>query len=153
MLIGAGTVMDAGMARDAISAGARFIVSPGSVDTVIEACHQLSTIVCPGALTPTEIMHARRSGADGIKVFPCDAVGGPRYLRAVRAPLPDIVLLPCGGVTLQNTAEYFAAGAAALFAGSALIPVSAPETELFDTVAQNAAQFLGIAQKARTNGR
>jgi 2-dehydro-3-deoxyphosphogluconate aldolase/(4S)-4-hydroxy-2-oxoglutarate aldolase len=153
MLIGAGTVMDIVAARDAVSAGARFIVSPGAVDQVIDICKQLSIIVCPGALTPTEIMHAWRSGADAIKVFPCDAAGGPRYIRALSAPLPDIALLPCGGVNLQNAAEYFAAGAVALFAGSSLIPVSAQEPELFDTVAWNAAQFLRIAKKARTAGQ
>ncbi len=153
MLIGAGTVMDAAAARDAVSSGARFIVSPGTVDQVIDICKQLSTIVCPGALTPTEIMHAWRSGADAIKVFPCDAAGGPRYIRALSAPLPDIALLPCGGVNLQNAAEYFAAGAVALFAGSSLIPVSAQEPELFDRVAWNAAQFVRIAKKARTAGQ
>jgi 2-dehydro-3-deoxyphosphogluconate aldolase / (4S)-4-hydroxy-2-oxoglutarate aldolase len=150
MLLGAGTVRDAVTARNAVSAGARFIVSPGTSDAVIEACRQLSTVVCPGALTPTEIMHAWQSGADAIKVFPCDAAGGPHYIRAISAPLPDIVLLPCGGVNHQNAADYFAAGAAALFVGSSLIPVAMPDPQFSEAVEKSALQFMQIAQKART---
>lgn len=149
MLLGAGTVRDAVTARNAVSAGARFIVSPGTMDPVIDACRKLSAIVCPGALTPTEIMHAWQSGADAIKVFPCDAAGGPRYVRTLLAPLPDIVLLPCGGVNLQNAPEYFAAGAAGLFAGSSLIPLTMPEPGFSGAVAKSASQFMHIVQKAR----
>jgi 2-dehydro-3-deoxyphosphogluconate aldolase / (4S)-4-hydroxy-2-oxoglutarate aldolase len=149
MLLGAGTVLDARTARDAVSAGARFIVSPGIVDAVIDVCKQLSIVVCPGALTPTEIVRAWQSGADAIKVFPCDAAGGPQYIRSLSAPLPGVVLLPCGGVNLQNAAEYFAAGAAALFVGSSLIPVALSEKDLSEAAAKGASRFMQITRETR----
>jgi 2-dehydro-3-deoxyphosphogluconate aldolase / (4S)-4-hydroxy-2-oxoglutarate aldolase len=153
MLLGAGTVLDARTARDAVSAGARFIVSPGIVDEVIDACKQLSIVVCPGALTPTEIIRAWQSGADAIKVFPCDAAGGPQYIRALSAPLSDVILLPCGGVSHGNAAEYISAGAAGLFAGSSLIPLRLPEENLSGAVAQSASQFVQIVRQARKAGQ
>jgi 2-dehydro-3-deoxyphosphogluconate aldolase/(4S)-4-hydroxy-2-oxoglutarate aldolase len=94
-------------------------------------------------------MHAWESGADAIKVFPCDSAGGPRYIRAVSAPLPDIVLLPCGGVNLHNAAEYFDAGAKALFAGSSLLPFALDGSDLSGAVEDNARQFIDITRKAR----
>jgi 2-dehydro-3-deoxyphosphogluconate aldolase / (4S)-4-hydroxy-2-oxoglutarate aldolase len=150
LLLGAGTVLDAVTARDAVSAGARFIVSPSTDDSVIDTCKSMSVAVFPGALTPTEIVYAWKSGADAIKVFPISAVGGPPYIRAVLAPLPDLVLFPCGGVTAANAADYFAAGAAALLLGSSLINMTAPERDLSDSVVKNASLFLNIVQKART---
>jgi 2-dehydro-3-deoxyphosphogluconate aldolase/(4S)-4-hydroxy-2-oxoglutarate aldolase len=149
ILLGAGTVLGARAARDAFSAGARFIVSPGISLPVIKACKQMSTVVCPGALTPTEIMHAWQLGADAIKVFPCDAAGGPRYIRSILAPLPHLNLLPCGGVTHGNAAEYFSAGAAALFVGSSLVSMNLPGNKLPEAVERSASRFIHIVNKAR----
>ena len=151
LLLGAGTVLDAGTARAAVSAGARFIVSPSTDASVIDTCKSLSVAVFPGALTPAEIVGAWKSGADAIKVFPVSAVGGPPYIRAVRAPLPDIVLFPCGGVNTVNAAEYFDAGAAALLIGSSLINMAAPDRDLSDSVVKNVSLFLNIVQRARAS--
>src|SRR6266540_1575696 len=98
-LIGAGTVLDAEQASACIAAGARFIVSPIVDEETVSLCRDTDVVVLPGALTPTEIVRAWRAGADFVKVFPCSAVGGPAYIKAVRAPLPDIPLVPTGGVT------------------------------------------------------
>jgi 2-dehydro-3-deoxyphosphogluconate aldolase / (4S)-4-hydroxy-2-oxoglutarate aldolase len=151
MLLGAGTVLDAGTARAAISAGARFIVSPVTDGSVIDICKKCAVPVFPGALTPTEIVHAWNLGADAIKVFPVNAAGGPSYIRALRAPLPNIVLFPCGSVNTDNAADYFVAGAAALLVGSALIDPRVPDRELSDRVTKKALQFIEIAATARTS--
>ncbi|HXO84996.1 MAG TPA: bifunctional 4-hydroxy-2-oxoglutarate aldolase/2-dehydro-3-deoxy-phosphogluconate aldolase, partial [Gemmatimonadales bacterium] len=110
LLVGAGTVTDGETARRAVDAGAEFIVSPCLVADVIEAAHDVDVAVLPGALTPTEVFEAFRSGADMVKVFPVQSVGGAAYLRALRGPFPDIPLVPTGGVTLENMAEMFKAG-------------------------------------------
>jgi 2-dehydro-3-deoxyphosphogluconate aldolase / (4S)-4-hydroxy-2-oxoglutarate aldolase len=150
LLLGAGTVLDAAMARAAVSAGARFIVSPATDAAVIDTCIKLSIAVFPGALTPTEIVFAWKSGADAIKVFPVGSVGGPSYISAVRAPLPGIVLFPCGGVNAENAPEYFDAGAAALLLGSSLVNMAMPDPDLSESVVKNASRFLKIVQEART---
>jgi 2-dehydro-3-deoxyphosphogluconate aldolase/(4S)-4-hydroxy-2-oxoglutarate aldolase len=152
LLLGAGTVLDARTAGAAVSAGARFIVSPSTDSAVIDTCKSMSAAVFPGALTPTEIVRAWKSGADAVKVFPVNAVGGPQYIRAVRAPLPDIVLFPCGGVNAVSAPDYFKAGAAAILVGSSLVDTTAPERELFDGVEKSASRFMQIVQKARTLG-
>lgn len=121
LLLGTGTVLTVPTARDAISAGARYIVAPNTNSSVIDECKRLSTPVFPGALTPTEVAKALAAGADGIKVFPCNVVGGPSYIKSLLAPFPGAVLLPCGGVCLENAQAYLSAGALALFAGSALL--------------------------------
>lgn len=120
VLIGAGTVLDAETARAAILAGATFIVSPNTSAATIEMCHRYGIVSVPGAFTPTEILAAWEMGADLVKLFPAE-VGGPAYLRAVRAPLPHIPLVPTGGVGLDNAAEYVRAGAAAVAVGSSLV--------------------------------
>jgi 2-dehydro-3-deoxyphosphogluconate aldolase/(4S)-4-hydroxy-2-oxoglutarate aldolase len=121
LLLGAGTVLDAAMVRAALAAGAAYIVSPNTNEGVIDACKSTSVPVFPGALTPTEIARAWNAGADAIKVFPCNAVGGPGYIRSLKAPLPDAVLFPCGGVSAANAADYLDAGASGLFVGSSVV--------------------------------
>ncbi len=121
LLLGAGTVLDAAMVRTALAAGAAYIVSPNTNEGVIDACKSASVPVFPGALTPTEIARAAGAGADAIKVFPCNAVGGPAYIRSLKAPLPDAVLFPCGGVSEVNAADYLDAGASGLFVGSSVV--------------------------------
>ena len=121
LLVGAGTVTDAETVRRAVDAGAEFIVTPCLVPAVIDAAQRAEVAVLPGALTPTEVFEAFRAGGDMIKVFPVQAVGGAAYLRALRGPFPDIPLVPTGGVTLENVAEMFKAGAAAVGVGTELV--------------------------------
>jgi len=121
VLLGAGTVLDAHTARACIDAGAQFVVSPGFDGGTVTLCNGLGVCVAPGALTPTEILAAWRHGADIVKVFPCDAVGGPSYIKSIKAPLPQIPLMPTGGVTLENWTQFLAAGAIAVGVGSNLV--------------------------------
>ena len=109
LLIGAGTVLDPETARDCIAAGAKFIVSPATNFDTIEYCNQTETVVMPGALTPTEVVNARDAGADFVKVFPADSMGGPKYLRSLKAPLPGIKLIPTGGVSQSTAADFIRA--------------------------------------------
>ena len=120
VLLGAGTVLDAETARTAILAGADFIVSPCVRPDVIQLCQRYDKPVMPGALTPTEVLQAWELGADIVKVFPADAMG-PSYLKALHGPLPQVLLMPTGGVGLDNAADYLAAGACALGVGSTLV--------------------------------
>ena len=124
-LIGAGTVLDAEQARAVIGAGARFVVAPIVDEETIAFCHTSGVAVLPGALTPTEVVRAWRAGADFVKVFPCSALGGPAYIKALKAPLPDIPLVPTGGVTIDTVAAFFAAGASAVGVGGDLCDVQA----------------------------
>jgi 2-dehydro-3-deoxyphosphogluconate aldolase/(4S)-4-hydroxy-2-oxoglutarate aldolase len=120
VFFGAGSVLDAESARLAIFAGAQFIVSPSFNPKVIRLCHRYSIPVFPGAYTPTEIVSAWECGADMVKVFPA-SLGGPEWIRALKAPLPQIELVPVGGVDLSNAADFIRAGAAALGVGSSLV--------------------------------
>jgi 2-dehydro-3-deoxyphosphogluconate aldolase/(4S)-4-hydroxy-2-oxoglutarate aldolase len=120
VLFGAGTVLDAESARAAILAGAQFIVSPSFKPSLVEICRRYSVPVMPGAYTPTEILTAWECGADMVKVFPA-GIGGPGLIKALKAPLPQVELVPVGGVNLDTTADFFRAGAAAVGVGSALI--------------------------------
>ncbi len=120
VLLGAGTVLDAETAQAAIQAGAGLIVSPTLDVEVIRLCNRHDVVAVPGCYTPTEMLAAHNAGAGLIKLFPAE-VGGPAMLRAIRAPLPQLRIVPVGGVTLDNAAEYMRSGAAALGVGSALI--------------------------------
>jgi 2-dehydro-3-deoxyphosphogluconate aldolase/(4S)-4-hydroxy-2-oxoglutarate aldolase len=124
MVIGAGTVLDTETARYCILAGARFIVSPAVNQRTIKLCRRYSIPVFPGALTPTEILAAWSAGADGVKVFPASSMGGPSYIRGVKAPLPHIELMPMGGVSLETAEDYIRAGSFALGVGNDLIAVA-----------------------------
>jgi 2-dehydro-3-deoxyphosphogluconate aldolase/(4S)-4-hydroxy-2-oxoglutarate aldolase len=117
-LVGAGTVLDAETARACIEAGASFIVSPVLHVPTVELCRRHGVAIIPGALTPTEVVTAWQAGADVVKVFPCGAVGGPAYLRSLKAPLPQIEVIPTDGVNAKNAAEYIRAGAAAVGIGA-----------------------------------
>ncbi|MBF8255660.1 MAG: kdgA [Anaerolineales bacterium] len=127
VLLGAGTVLDAETARAAILAGAEFIVAPTLNPAVIEVCRRYSKVVIPGAFTPTEILKAWECGADFVKVFPAE-FGGPAYFKAVLAPLPQVKLIPVGGVSLETTGEFIKAGAAAVAVGGNLVRPSWPTT-------------------------
>jgi 2-dehydro-3-deoxyphosphogluconate aldolase / (4S)-4-hydroxy-2-oxoglutarate aldolase len=149
LLIGAGTVLDAEQARSCISAGARFLVSPIVDEATIAECRAADVVVVPGALTPTEVVRAWRAGADLVKVFPCSAVGGASYIKSLRAPLPQIPLVPTGGVTLENVAGFFAAGATAVGVGSDLCNVSAVRTGHAHQITDTARAYVRAVQTAR----
>ena len=142
VLVGAGTVMDAETTRRAVDAGAAFIVSPCLLPEVIEAAHRADVAVIPGALTPSEVFEAYRLGGDMVKVFPVQSVGGAAYLRALRGPFPDIPLVPTGGVTLENLAELFQAGAAAVGVGTELISKEALDRRDYAAIEARVKQFL-----------
>jgi 2-dehydro-3-deoxyphosphogluconate aldolase/(4S)-4-hydroxy-2-oxoglutarate aldolase len=150
-LIGAGTVLDAESARQAISAGAEFLVSPSVSVEVIQTAKRHGKVVCPGALTPTEIVTAWQAGADLIKVFPAFAVG-PAYIKAVLAPLPQVRLMPVGGVDLGNLAAYFKAGACAVAVGGGLINKERIEKGQWDLIAETAREYVEAVAKARGPG-
>ena len=124
-LIGAGTVTTAEQAEQCIRAGAEFIVSPGLSIPVLTVARELAKLAIPGALTPTELIHAHDNGAKLIKIFPCGNVGGPKYLQSLRAPFPSATLIPTGGVNVSNAAEYIRAGAFALGVGGDLVNATA----------------------------
>ena len=121
VLVGAGTVSNAEQARACLDAGAQFLVSPGLAVSVLELARTLGVLAIPGALTPTEVMAASEAGARAIKIFPCGSVGGPKYIKALRGPFPDLRFIPTGGVSPANATEFFAAGAFAVGMGSDLI--------------------------------
>jgi 2-dehydro-3-deoxyphosphogluconate aldolase / (4S)-4-hydroxy-2-oxoglutarate aldolase len=140
VVVGAGTVLDAETARACILAGASFVVSPSLNVATIELCRRYSTAVMPGALTPTEVVTAWSAGADVVKVFPCGALGGAKYLRALKAPLPQIEMIPTGGVSLSTAADFISAGAIALGVGA----------DLVDTKAIRAGQAAKVSEAARS---
>lgn len=149
MLVGAGTVTDAETTKRAVEAGAEFIVTPCLVPAVIDAARRASVAVLPGALTPGEVFEAFRLGGDMVKVFPVQSVGGAAYVRALRGPFPDIPLVPTGGVTLDNIAELFQAGAAAVGVGTELISKDALARRDYAAIVALAKQFLEAARLAR----
>jgi 2-dehydro-3-deoxyphosphogluconate aldolase/(4S)-4-hydroxy-2-oxoglutarate aldolase len=137
-LVGAGTVLTADQARAAVDAGARFVVSPGLSVDVVEPCRSAGIPFVLGALTPTEVVSAVRAGSAVVKLFPA-GLGGPRYLKDLRGPFPDVDFVPSGGVSIDNAAQFLAAGALAVFAGSDLVSA--------DTVARG--HFSEVADRAR----
>src|SRR5229473_1980056 len=148
-IVGAGTVLDAETARACILAGAQFIVSPALNLETIACCREHDVAVMPGALTPTEIVQAWKAGADFVKVFPAGAMGGASYLKSLKAPLPQIELVPTGGVTLANAAGFIEAGAAAVGVGADLVDVSAIRAGQPAKITEAARAFLEAVRKAR----
>ena len=148
VLLGAGTVLDSETARIAILAGAEFIVSPSTDFDVIRLCRRYDKLVMPGALTPTEVVAAWQAGADIVKVFPSD-LGGPPYLKALRAPLPQIRLMPTGGVNLETAADFLRAGACALGIGGSLVDSKTVASGDMDRIESLARQFVQIVRQTR----
>ncbi len=147
-VFGAGTILDAETARAAILAGAQFIVAPILDVETIRLCRRYGVPVMPGTMTPTEMLRAHEAGADLIKVFPATSLG-PSFFRDVRGPLPQLKLVPTGGVTPENAAEFIRAGAAALGMGGALVSPSLVEKRDFATIARRAADLLATIRSAR----
>ena len=150
-LVGAGTVLDPETATACISSGARFVVSPALNLDTIACCRQRDIVVMPGALTPTEVVQAWNAGADFVKVFPAGAVGGPSYLKALKAPLPHIELVPTGGVSLKTAADFIRAGAAALGVGADLVDINAIREGQSALITERAKQFIEIVREARAS--
>ena len=150
-LIGAGTVLDADAAKQCVDAGAKFIVSPALDVPTIEACRRMNVPVFPGALTPTEILTAWKAGANAVKVFPANAVGGASYLRSVKAPLPQVELIPTGGVNLKTVAEFVAAGALALGVGADLVDVAALRRGEAAAITRKAKEYVAAVGAARAS--
>jgi 2-dehydro-3-deoxyphosphogluconate aldolase / (4S)-4-hydroxy-2-oxoglutarate aldolase len=149
ILVGAGTVLDAETARTCILAGAQFVVSPALNVKTIAICHRYSVAVLPGTLTPTEIVTAWEAGADVVKVFPAGAMGGAKYLVSLKGPLPQIKMIPTGGVTLATAMEFLEAGAFALGVGSDLVDAKAMAEGKPDVVTEMARKYLAIVQEFR----
>ena len=149
IILGAGTILDGETARMAILAGAEYIVAPTLSKSTIEMCNRYSKAVIPGALTPTEILSAWEMGADFVKVFPADGVGGPDYIKAVKAPLPQIDLIPTGGVDIKTAPEFIKAGATAVGAGSSLVDKKLIKEENYSALAQRTKDFLKVIRDAR----
>lgn len=149
VLVGAGTVLDPETARACMLVGAQFVVSPSLNVKTIEMCRRYGVPVIPGALTPTEVVAAWEAGADVVKVFPCSAVGGPKYLAALKGPLPQIDLIPTGGVSLATAADFLAAGAFALGVGGDLVDTKAIADGKPEIVTENARKYLAIVEQAR----
>jgi len=148
ILLGAGTVTDAATARAVIDAGAQYVVSPVFRREVIAACHERGVAAAPGCFTPTEILDAHDAGADIVKVFPATALG-PQFIKDVRAPLPQVRLMPTGGVTLDNAGEWIRAGAVAVGVGSALVDTRAIEDGRLDVLTANARRIVASVASAR----
>ncbi len=149
-IVGAGTVLDAETARACILAGAQFIVSPALDLDTITCCRSYSIAVIPGAMTPTEVVSAWKAGADFVKVFPANALGGASYIKALKAPLPQIELIPTGGVSLETAADFIKAGAAALGIGSDLVDTKALGEGKDKLITERARQFIEIVKSARS---
>ena len=149
-LIGAGTVLDAETARMCILSGAKFVISPALNLETIQLCKRYSITVMPGALTPTEVVTAWQAGADFVKVFPCSAMGGASYIKGLKAPLPQIELVPTGGVNLKTAADFIKAGSSALGVGADLVDVKAIRAGEASVVTERARQFIEIVQEARS---
>ena len=148
-LIGAGTVLDAETARRCRDAGAQFLVSPALNIETIEFAAKEEMLMMAGALTPTEIVKAWKAGSDFVKVFPCGQVGGAKYIRAIKGPLPQIPLVPTGGVNLNTAAEFLEAGAEALGVGGELIQAAALKSGKPEVITEIASQFAAIVKSTR----
>jgi 2-dehydro-3-deoxyphosphogluconate aldolase/(4S)-4-hydroxy-2-oxoglutarate aldolase len=150
VVLGAGTVLDPETARACILAGAQFVVSPALNLKTIEICRRYSVAVVPGALTPTEVVTAWTAGADVVKVFPCGALGGASYIKSLKAPLPQVELIPTGGVSVKTAADFIKAGALALGVGADLVDTKAVREGNAKLVTEKAREYLRIVQEARS---
>jgi 2-dehydro-3-deoxyphosphogluconate aldolase/(4S)-4-hydroxy-2-oxoglutarate aldolase len=148
VIVGAGTILDAETARQVIHAGARFVVGPVFRPAVIDLCHRYDIAVMPGCFTPTEILDAWEAGADIVKVFPATALG-PGFFRDVRGPLPQLRLMPTGGVTRENAGDWIAAGAVAIGVGTALVDRKAVAERRYDAITETARHFVTAVRGAR----
>jgi 2-dehydro-3-deoxyphosphogluconate aldolase / (4S)-4-hydroxy-2-oxoglutarate aldolase len=153
ILLGAGTVLDPETARACMLAGAEFFVTPCLNPSTIEMAKRYSKAIFPGALTPTEIMAAWQAGADAIKVFPCSALGGAKYIKALRGPFPQIEFVPTGGVNLETLGDFIAAGCSAVGVGSELIDAKTIAAGKYEIFVERAKQFRQKVSEARSKSQ
>lgn len=149
LLLGSGTVTTAKEAEATIEAGAEFVVSPSLHLDVISATRAAGKLSIPGALTPTEVITAHRAGADYVKIFPCSAMGGASYLKALLAPFPRLKLIPTGGVTIKTAEDFLRAGAKALGVGSDLVNLAAIDEGKPETITEAARGYLDVLSRFR----
>jgi 2-dehydro-3-deoxyphosphogluconate aldolase/(4S)-4-hydroxy-2-oxoglutarate aldolase len=147
-VIAAGTVMDAAAARNVVEAGAQVVLAPNLNEEVVAVCNREGVLAIPGVMTPTEAAAAMEAGADMLKMFPASTVG-PGHIGALQGPLGDVDIMPTGGVSTDNVADYFEAGAVAVGAGSALVDYEAIERGDMDAVRESAAEFVAAVDAAR----
>ena len=149
IVLGAGTVLDPETARVCMLAGAEFLVTPSLKLATIEIAKRYSKVVCPGALTPTEVLTAWEAGADIVKIFPCGNVGGPKYIKALKGPFPQIEMIPTGGVNLETAGEFLKAGACAVAVGGELVDARLIKEARYHLIEEKARQYLAAVAKAR----
>src|SRR5579863_7786882 len=149
VLLGAGTVLDTETCRAAILAGAEFIVTPALDVKVIELARRYSKACFPGALTPTEVLTAWQAGADMVKIFPCGPAGGPKYIKALKGPLPHIDMVPTGGVNLETAPEFIKAGASAVAVGGELVNLQLLRAGKTEEIVANARKYVDAIRTAR----
>jgi 2-dehydro-3-deoxyphosphogluconate aldolase/(4S)-4-hydroxy-2-oxoglutarate aldolase len=150
MVVGAGTVLDLETAERSVDAGAKFLTSTGFIGEVVEFARNKGILVIPGALTPSEVIQAWKAGGDFVKIFPCAPLGGDQYIRALKAPFPQIPLVAAGGVNQQTALNYILAGASALGVGGELIPTEALERKQEERIRELARRFLARVKEARS---
>src|SRR5215470_18500949 len=150
VLIGAGTVTNAEQAESCVRAGAQFLVSPGLAMSVLSVARVHNRLAIPGALTPTEVMNAQEHGATLVKIFPCGNVGGPKYLKSLKAPFPHAQLIPTGGVNAANAADFVAAGAYALGVGADLVDATALREGSLEKITAAAKELVQAVASARS---
>ena len=149
VIVGAGTVHDIDTAKRCLDAGTQFLTSTGLDLSIVEFALESKVLVFPGVLTPSEVLAARKTGCGMVKIFPCSQVGGPSYIRALKAPFPDVRFIASGGVTQSTAAEFLLAGAVALGVGGELIPHKAIERRERNWIRELARRFMGIMAEAR----
>jgi len=153
VIIGAGTVTDVKTAQRCLDAGAEFLVSPGFDLETTKLANRAGKLIMAGALTPTEVITAWKAGSDLVKIFPCGTVGGAKYIKALKAPLPHIPMVPTGGVNLATASEFILAGAAALGIGGELVSSSALESGETAQIIESARRFVSIVHETRDSMR
>lgn len=151
IILGAGTVLDPETCRSCMLAGAQFFVTPSLKHSTIEMAKRYSKVILPGALTPTEVLTAWEAGADFIKIFPASAVGGPKYIKALKGPFPHIEMVPTGGVSIETTPDFLKAGAAAVAAGTELIDEKTIQSGRYEVFEERARLFVEAVKSARSS--
>lgn len=151
LIVGAGTVLNSAACNTALLAGAQFLVSPSTDVSVIQTANEQDVVCISGALTPTEILTASQAGADTVKIFPAGAVGGPQYIRSLKAPFPNIELIPSGGVDMGNLAEYLSSGAMAVAVGGLIFDRKSLQSRNIEAIAENTERFASAVRSARAS--
>ena len=149
IMLGAGTVLDPETARACMLAGAQFFVTPSLNVATIEICKRYSKVICAGALTPTEVLSAWQAGTDVAKIFPANSVGGPKYIKSLKGPFPQIEMIPTGGVNLETAGEFLKAGACAVAVGGELVDAKLIREGRYDRIEELAREYLAVIAKAR----